>query len=400
LIDVLLEDVRARIREYVIGLPSEEHLDTVMLATILLHYVPRREVNAWLVLVVPQGSAKTRLLNLVADHGTVWKLPDKIAAGYFLNSRGMHNSALMRFQNSGARILFMADMSSLSDGVAFQYQGDIDSQFRNIHDGHYKIETGFNSQPVEWGPIPPDETPGFLGAGTEAFYDYLRRSHLLGSRFMVYFSDPARYRHWTDTTDLEEIQRRHPELGPQRDAARAAVHSFLDAAIPTLARFHAVTVPDDVDPQIAAASRFVGRILGAGKLQDSGTRRAIRVRELIRMFAYMRGRDVVTRADAHLGLKIIFSQLPPDQYRIVSYALTHRAKGWKVPDMLAAAGSTRRVLEPLVQALVDIDILEQSGRRGDRGFTYAVTPRARRLIDRFDGGATLFEQNVAPPSAW
>lgn len=394
----LLPDVQDRIREYVIGLPRDEAIDTVMIATILLHYVPNREVNAWMVLVAPQGEAKTRLMTLVADHPAAWKLPDKMTGGYFLNSRAMHNSALFRFAASDARVFICTDMSTITDGIAFQYQGDIDSQFRNIHDGHYKLETGLNSQPMEWGPMEPHETPGFLGAGTETFYDYLRRSHLLGSRFMCYFMDPGRHRHWTDTADLEQIQRRHAELAPQRDSARSAVHNFIDQVIPYLDRVHRVEVSGEVDAQIAAASRFVGRILGAGKLQDAGTRRAVRVRELCRVVALMRGHTFVERDDVALGIRIIFSQLPPDLFRLTAYALAHR-KGWHMPTLLSDLGSTRKTFDPHVQALVDIDVLRQSGTRGGPGYLYAPSTNAMRLVERFDGDGRLFAQ-LAVASQW
>lgn len=391
-----LSTLQRTIRQFVV-LPEEEPIDQVMLAAFLVNHTPKRDVNVWMVLVAPQGEAKTELVNLLIDHPSVWKLPDRLKRGYFISSMTEERSALFRLEAERKRILVMSDMGALSS-VPYNEQDDIAGQFRSVHDGHFVYETGLKSRKLEWGPKAAADLLGFIGTATEDFYRFNTRMWAIGSRFLLYFYDPLRYRHWTDTSDLREIQRRQPNKAAARAEAKELLQSSLNSALAQLEEFEEVDWPEDAVVRIAEASRLVGRALGAGEIQNSGNRHAIRIRDMVRMFAFMRGSAEVDDNDIRLGLKIVFSQMPPSYARALAFILerNNRAIEWQSGTLISAVSGTRRVYDPVIAQLVDGSILEKIGERG-KDVRYRLHDEVLSMARTFDADGNLFHPMPRPP---
>jgi hypothetical protein len=299
---------------------------------------------------------------------------------------------MRRIEQSGAKILVMSDLATLTEAIPYQYQGDVYTQLLSIHDGHFKTETGLTSTTLEYGPKAPADRIGWIGAGTETFYAFFNRNHRLGTRFLLYYMDPSRHRHWTDTADLERIQRAQPNQAENRRVAKEAVFRFLDSARGELEGFAFVKMPAEADARVAGAVALVSRVMGSGSAQDRGTRRSLRIREMCRMFAFISGRLRVEAQDVDLGIKIAFSQLAPNVNRVLSYALdpSRRHMEWTGLRSQADLGLTKKTAEPILQMLSDLEVLKQIGSRGAIGYRYTMSVHSLKLAGKFDPEERMF----------
>lgn len=382
--------VRSAIRE-LFPLPVDEPVDTIMTAAFLYHHVASRQTNIWLALLSPQSDGS--LVTLLDGHPSSHRLPDKIATAYFMSPHTIQQranaGALLQIDATGQRVLIQPDMSGIVDGLPPGYAGDIYSQLVAVHDGYFKTGAGGRHATRVWGPKKPNETLGFIGAGTERVYGWQSRSHGIGPRLLIYYMPPAQTG-WSDTEDLD-VMRRATGQTEYREFARRALWGFIDNAIANIEGFDQVTISDDQKRGILSAARLVARVTGPTKAHPSGTRRAIQICELVRMIAFMQGRESVTQNDYEIGVKIALSQMEPLQRNAITMAFANDpGQTFKMSQLCAATGASRLVYTTLLQGLVDMDVLTAIGGRG-RGKKYGTThdawnykfsKEASRLVER------------------
>jgi len=211
--------------------------------------------------------------------------------------------------------------------------------------------------------------------------------------------DPLEYRHWTDTRSLEAILAEQPGNKAQNmEYAKSVVHNYIGGVLGILDGFAEVSVPDEITQKLICAVRLVSRILGAAAVQDSGNRRALQVREMMRMFAFMRGRSVVAEPDYALAIKLTMSQLDPRTQGVLKFAMLaeRRRRPWKMLELVQRIGGTRRLYLATLETLVDVDVLKQSGKTGNPGYNYEFSPAAMALVGRFDPGGRIMRLAEAP----
>src|SRR5687768_16702004 len=131
LTDTWLPTIKQVIRDAVV-LPSNENIDAVMLAALLVNHVPERQQSVWMVLVTPKGEpVATQLLDLIVYHPSAWQLPSRLTPSYFASSRTFAHSALSRV-NANSKLLLVPDMATVTDAVYWHRRGDIDVQLKAI----------------------------------------------------------------------------------------------------------------------------------------------------------------------------------------------------------------------------------------------------------------------------
>jgi len=390
LIDPLaLQSARSSIRHF-LKLPEEEIVDLVMLAAILCNFDPERLVPIWLIVVGSPSSGKTEITSLVRDWTHTWALPARLSGGYFFSARNREDSALAKIDRSGKKLLYIDDLAGVLS-LDINAGGMLYSQLIAIHDGHLTHSTGFNDRELVYGPKLPAERLGFLGSATEKFYGFQERWFQFGSRFMVYYLADAK-REWDDYGHLSRIAEM-AEIPHHREHAKEAVKVLLDeAAAKVPAEFPDVAIaPADVD-RLSAAVTLVQRVLGAGRSNDPGIRLHRRVVQLVRMMAYLQGRMRTEGPDVAAGIRLVISQLPVQEHKVLRYALEQlgTVEGWSFGDLLEFAGSTRKIYAPAVEALADVRVLRRAGQRGNTGYRFELHPKSIALVNVFDPERSIF----------
>lgn len=388
-----LQKVRKAIRSYLV-LEDDDPIDLVLLAGVLANFAEDRDVPVWLVIVGNPGSAKTELVKLIKEWRPVWPVPDSLTEAYWFSAKTGSESALERIKSGAYRILYMEDMGSLME-VARIYAASLYQQFRGIHDGFLKKETGYNSRPQVYGiELPPrdgekeprwteiaaDKRLGWIGAATAEFYAWQTRHSMLGSRFMSYYWAPLD--NWQDYELLTEIQQRRAEKAHYYPAAKAAVERFLDMVVSQIGDAKQVKMTQKQTNALGAGVKLVHRVTGTRKVSDTGARLHARVVAICRMMAFISGRDQVGKDEMAIGERLITSHLPRESNQILQFAMNANGSGFHMRDMLLQAGGTRRVFEPMVEGLIDVGILQKVGTKGRDAF-FSLSSDARRLVDVF-----------------
>jgi hypothetical protein len=391
-----LEGVRKTIRKFLL-LKDDDPIDLVMLAGILANFAPDRDVPVWLVIVGDPASGKTELTSLIQDWRYTWVLPDVLTEAYFFSSKSGTHSALTRLQEGDYRLIYSQDMGGMMDTNRL-YGPPIFQQLRGIHDGFLKKETGFDSRPLLYGqehkvegvsepvytPVPPEKRLGWLGTSTPEFYPWAQRHARLGSRFTCYYFNPLT--NWLDYQSLSKIDTMRAEKAHWRPAARTAVQNFLDLVISRFEGFEALRASDAQSDRISAAVKLVNRVIGSRTVTDTGARLQPRILSMCRVMAFMAGKPAITDEELQIGLRIVMSQLPADEHKILRFALGHSGNGfWPVRELLLDTGMGRRQVEHPLERMVDVGVLEQKGGKGVFGFSYTASPKTRKLAGVFSG---------------
>jgi len=386
-----LQSARGAIR-HAWRLPEDEIVDLVFLASILCNFDPHRTMPIWLVIVGSPSSGKTEITSLIRSWRYTHVLPARVSRGYFFSSRNRKESALSQIESSGKRILYIDDLAGILS-MDVHEAGPLYSQLIGIHDGHLVHRTGLTPDELIYGPKEPNERLGFIGSATERFYGFQERWFQFGSRFMVYYLPDVRAG-WDDFSHLTEISEIDDPVGKRKNA-EFAVLALLDHALPQLDQFEAVTIDHaDVD-RLSAGVTFVQRVLGAGRSNDPGVRLHRRVVQMVRMFAFLHARDRADSSDVDAGMRVILSQLPACEYKIIRFALLNIGKPWSFGDLLEAAGGSRKIYSTPVEGLADVRMLCRAGERGNKGYTFDLHERPRKLVDTFDPDGRIFPRAVA-----
>jgi hypothetical protein len=412
-----LQKARKAVRKFLI-LADDDPVDLVLFAGILANFAPDRDVPVWMIIVGHPASGKTDLISLIQNWRPVWVIPNELSQAYFFSAKTAQQSALERIKNGDYRILYYEDMGALMD-IARLYSGSIYQQFRGIHDGLLKKETGYDSRPLVYGveePLQPGETEkrvtalppaqrlGWIGSGTPEFYRWQQRHTLLGARFTCYYWSPLE--DWTDYRKLSEFQELRSTRAHWRDHARTQVQSFLELCIKDMDNFAVTSISKPMTDQLGAVVKLVQRVSGTRRVSDTGARLHARIVAIVRMIAFMSGRSEVNEQDLAVGHKLALSQLPREHNEIVRFALDQFSKAkkgstgtdaeadtgtdaeppapgrWTARALLLAIGGTRRVFEPILEDLVDVGVLDriQNGRTPEFEFSREARKLARAFL--------------------
>lgn len=389
-----LQSARDAIRRFLL-LPEDDPIDLVFLAAVACNFDPDRQVPIWLVIVGSPSSGKTELAELVRDWKHTWSLPDPLTSGYFLSSRNRNESALLELDRSGKRILYLHDMISLLTAHP-KDSGPVYSQLIGIHDGFLHHRTGLTPDALTYGPKEPKDRLGFITTATEKFYGFQESWFQFGSRFTVYYYKAKA--EWDDHEHLTKISQLS-DVSHWRRYAKEQVHSFLDHVLAHIEEYREVEIEQEDVERLSAAVTLVQRILGTGRSSDPGVRLHRRVLQLVRMFAFLDGRAYVTNADVLVGIKVILSQLPLEEQRILYFAIENPPKSWwMIEDLLEAIGGTRRVYSPRLETLADIRLVRRQGDRGP-GYRFQLGEKARTLVRTFDPEELMFAKRAPAPRA-
>jgi len=381
-----LQSARSSIR-HMLKLPDDEIVDLVFLAAALANFDPERQIPVWLVIVGSPSSGKTELTSLIRTWKHTWALPARVSAGYFFAARTGRFSTLHEIDTSGARLLYVDDLAGVVS-MDIRDAGPLYSYLIAIHDGHLVHRTGFAAEQLVYGPKPAAERLGFIGSATERFYQFQERWFQFGSRFMCYYLPDAK-REWDDYGHLTSINDMSDQ-SHHRAHAQATVHALLDHVLEHIAEFPQVTIARaDVD-RITAAITLVQRVLGAGRSNDPGVRLMRRVVQIVRMMAFMQGRQSCNSIDVAHGIRLVLSQLPLQEHKILRYALDNLAQPWRFGDLLEAVGSTRKIYSGPLEGLADVRVLRRAGEAGRKGYNFELHPKARALVDVFDPERRIF----------
>jgi hypothetical protein len=387
LIDVLaLQSARGAVRQ-ILRLPEDEIVDLVFLASIVCNFDPNRLLPMWLIIVGSPSSGKTEITKLIRKWKHTWPLPARISGGYFFSSRNRKESGLNAIEASGARIMSMDDLAGLVS-MDIQDAGHLYSQLIGIHDGHLIHRTGFTPDELVYGPKEPNERLGFIASATEKFYGFQERWFQFGSRFMVYYLADVK-REWDDYSHLSHIADM-ADIARKSKHAEVVVQQFLNHAIEHISEFEAVQLEHEDLDRLSAAVTLVQRVLGAGRVSDPGVRLHRRVVHMVRMFAFLQARDRVDESDMAKAIRLILSQLPVQEHRIIRYSLEHLAQPWTFGDLLEAAGGSRKFYASPLECLADVRILRRASRKNANGYQFELHPRAIALVDVFDPNKSIF----------
>jgi hypothetical protein len=382
-----LQSARSNVRR-MLRLPDEEIVDLVVFAAVCCNFDPDRIVPVWLVVVGSPSSGKTDVSKLIRSWKPVWVLPQRITAGYFLSTRNRTDSALIELQKKGSRVLYSDDLAGLIGGDP-AHAAALYAAMIGLHDGYLTHSTGLAPGTLTWGPYEPKDRLGFIGSATEKFYEFQERWFQFGSRFMVYFMRDPKGEKWEDYGHLSRIHEMR-DIVEHQASATTSTHALLDHIVANIGEFSRVEIdPEDVD-RLAAAISLVQRVLGAGRSNDPGVRLHRRVVQLVRMFAFMDGRLRCNSIDIKHGVRIVLSQLPLQEHKILVFALEHVSEPWQFAGMLEAIGSTRKIYSDPLEALVDVGVIRRSGERGNRGYSFELHPKAAGLVDVFDPDKSIF----------
>lgn len=385
-----LQSARGAIR-HAWRLPEDEIVDLVFLAGVLCNFDPQRTLPIWLVIVGSPSSGKTEITSLIRSWSRVHVLPQRVSAGYFFSSRNRKESALSEIEKKNSRILYIDDLAGVV-ALDFNQAGPLYSQLIGIHDGHLVHRTGLTPEELIYGPKEPKDRLGFVGSATERFYAFQERWFQFGSRFMVYYLPDVRAG-WDDYSHLTQISDIEDPVG-KRKSAEAAVLALLDHALARIDEFPGVSIDHgDVD-RLSAAVTFVMRVLGAGRSNDPGVRLHARVVQMVRMFAFLHGRQVAYPEDTAAGMRVILSQLPAYEHKIIKFALLNIGNPWTFGDLLDFAGGSRKIYSTPLEMLADVRMLARAGDRGNKGYTFDLHDRARKLVDVFDPDGTVFPRHA------
>jgi len=383
-----LQTARAALRSY-LRLPEDEIVDLVFFASVLCNFDPHRDLPIWLVVVGSPSSGKTDITSLIRDWRPVWPLPAKLSAGYFFSSRTGKHSTLHEIDESGARILLMDDFIGLQS-VDYRDAGSLYPILIGLHDGHLQHRTGLTSETMVYGPKAPHDRLGFIASATEKFYSFQERWFQFGSRFMCYFLPDVR-QSWDDYGHLTMIHDQSGDAAMRRAYAKQCAQELLDHVIANIDSFAGVTLRHDDIDRLSAAVTFVQRVLGAGRSADPGVRLHKRTVLMTRMMAFMHGRTEGDLEDVANGIRIILSQLPMHEHKILRFALEQLPGGpWKFGDLLEYVGSTRKIYSEPLEALADVRVLRRGGDRGAKGYHFELHPKALALVDVFDPEKAIF----------
>lgn len=388
MIDALaLQSARSSIRT-AWRLPEDEIVDLVFLASVLCNFDPERTLPIWLVVVGSPSSAKTEITSLIRNWRYTHPLPAKISGGYFFSSRTRKESVLPEIEAKGARILYIDDLAGVVS-MDIEGAGHLYSQLIGIHDGHVIHRTGFSPDEMLYGPKEPKDRLGFIGSATERFYGFQERWFQFGSRFMVYYLPDVR-EGWDDYSHLTRISEIADPVGKRRHA-EAAVQSFLDHALEQLPQdLPRVAIDREDVNRLSAAVTFVQRVLGAGRSNDPGVRLHRRVVHMVRMFAFMQSRTHVDPVDVDNGMRVILSQLPAHEHKIIKFALLNIGQPWDFSSLLDFAGGSRKIYAGPLETLADVRVLVRAGERGNKGYRFDLHDKARKLVNVFDPDKRIF----------
>lgn len=388
----MLIDMERTVRKFLV-VDDEDPVIRVVVASVLANFDPHREVPIWLILVGQPASAKTDLISLVSSWRPVWQLPDDLSGSTFQSSKTHDRSLLTRIAASDARILFSQDMGALMD-LHRNVSGQIYQQLRGIHDGMLLKETGYDSAPLRYGvetridgraetittAIPPADRLGFLGAATPEFQHWQTSHNRLGSRFTCYTWLPHGK---DDYRRLTEIELRRAEKKHWRNAATGAMLKFLDHVREHIDELADVQITDAQSDRIAAAVKIVNRVTGTSRVTDTGARLHPRVVAMVRMIAFMSGRQFVSEFDMNVAMDLTFSQMRhSDQQQILRFALAPErfVTPWTMPMLTKHTGNIRRVFERTLEEMSEVGILDKSAAsRFGKGYSYVASDSLRHL---------------------
>lgn len=398
----LLPALREKIRVGIKGVPMEEPVDLVFLASVLCNFNPTRVIPHWLVIVCGAGAGKTRLVETIQPWTRfVYTMVTGVTPGFFLSTKKTgKRSPLERMQANRIRMLLSRDATSFTQ-INKNTMDQVYAQLRDLHDGYLYRETGISNEPMIYNPL-PEERLGWIVAATPDWYRFQRAHHDLGSRFSVYYFDG--FTDWTSTADLLVLE----ETSPARDVEvradmSSAVIQYLELAIAHMKYLPEVVFPRQHAERIAAAVKLTMRMLSAGdRGGDTGKRLYFRSREMACMLAFMDGRKLVTSLDVDVVLRFIFSQMPPESQRFVQFSVLREGEGVTLPELIEYASGKRKVWEGAILRLMDIGVIEQNTKRAfSEGYRYRFTDEALDLVKKValkvpDGPAPIRHEAPAP----
>jgi hypothetical protein len=405
-----LPGVRRLLRRALPWLADNEVLDLVFLGAVVANFSPTRSVPLWLAIVGPPESGKTELTSMLQGWKRAETTPDTWNEGTILSARTEKRwvewrdfgrryrkpepdrSWLLRIQKAKTRILYTRDMHGLIE-VDRKFAHTIYSQMIGIHDGYLRKETGYESIEITYGEVledgttvalSPAERIGWIAAATPEFYDWQSRRQMIGTRFTAWYHCDSR--HWTDYEGLADIELRRAESARHLPIARSAVHAFLDQCVQHAEELADVKLDLAFRQRIAATAKLVQKIVGTEDVTGSGGRIQNRAVELLKAIAFMHGRQYVLEHETAIGTRLVLSQLSPAERNVVDFALhpDRIRTAWKMGELIAAQGLSRRIYTPVLERMRDCGILRESGNRGQEGFRYVFTAEARKLAEVFD----------------
>ena len=363
----------------------DEQIDTVAVAAFLLSHVPNRVANPWLIITGPHDAGQSVLLDLIADRKTMVRV--KQNPKYIVKSRDARLDALRRPEG---RVLYLPDYRDLigppgAGRTLFRTRWRRD--WCKVYDGHIAIRGMVNGPrptlPTDaWGPHPPNQRRGLLTvAGRDAFYwRGWGQERGLEERVLFYTVDLP----WT------ELEQPPVTLGKTEyhAYAKAALHQFLDLALGQIAEFDGVQIDPDAEARIHAACELVALIVGPSSTRE------LTIRELTRMFAYVRGHDRVEPQDLALALRLALVQLDPVVYTcLMVVTRPERLQGEFTRADVSRELSPNAATNGLT-ALGKAGVLKRDRVGASR--PYRFTPIARRLVEAMVGEVAKVAQDEEP----
>jgi hypothetical protein len=384
----LLPSLRRKIRSAIKGIPDEEPVDLVFLASTLANFNPTRMIPHWLVIVSGAGAGKTRLIETIQPWKRfVFTTVTAMTPGFFFAPKTSgKTSPLERMHEEGKRILLSRDATSFVS-IDANTADIVYAQIRDIHDGYLYRETGTSSTARIYDPL-PHERLGWIVASTPNWYAFQKRHHDLGTRFSVYYFDG--FEDWTNVKDLLALD---DGLGVDDTKVRQElsmdVIAYLKAALLNMDEWlPKVTYERHHSDRLASAVKLVMRILSAGNREgDTGKRLFFRAREMAIMLAFMHGRTLVSSLDTDIALRFIFSQILPEQQKFFQFCVLRNGAPVTRSELVEYAGSTLRIWDLRLKPLIELGVVSKSTVKGFGGkssfggaYRYTLSKEAAELV--------------------
>lgn len=176
---------------------------------------------------------------------------------------------------------------------------------------------------------------------------------------------------------------------------RNDAQNALNALIGSLRPPGRVTISDEQRGQIFAAADLVKMIVSPWR--PTPGRKIVCIVALVQMLAAIRGAAKVETQDVIAGLKLTVRPLTRFEDAVLRYAMhpDRRSAIWRGAGMLkqSPTNGEKRMRDHVLTLLTDenVAVLERSGTLGRRGYSYALSAKARKLVSEIDPHEEIYD---------